>query len=86
MAKMMLLPIRCFTCGKVIGRYAKAWDDHKNAGLEPASFFEKHGLSRFCCRKILLTTVDVTQWEPPFSSDNIVLKKDSEVVKILPAV
>jgi DNA-directed RNA polymerase subunit N len=82
----MLLPIRCFTCGKVISRYAKAWHEHQSAELEPVVFFEKHGLSRFCCRKILLTTVDTTRWEPPFNSDNIVLKKDSEVVKILPAV
>jgi len=28
----------------------------------------------------------VTQWEPPFNSDNIVLKKDPEVVNILPAI
>ena len=65
---LMLLPVRCFTCGKVF------WNSHLakfqklavNYILQPNqtnSFVDSHwneiGIRRRCCRAVLLTYVDI---------------------------
>lgn len=50
----MLLPIRCFTCGKVIGHL---WEEVKKF-KDIEEFFEKYDIKRYCCRQVFLTTID----------------------------
>lgn len=54
----MLIPIRCFTCNKVIGN---KWDPYCKLieTIEPAQALDKLGLTRYCCRRMLLSHVDV---------------------------
>ena len=55
-----MLPIRCFTCGKVIGN---KWDKYsqycQDSNQEDA--LDKLGMTRYCCRRMFLTHVDVTE-------------------------
>ena len=55
----MIIPIRCFTCGKVIGnkwhRYLQLLDEEK----EMAQIFEELGLNRYCCRRMIISHVDL---------------------------
>ena len=55
----MYFPIRCFTCGAVIGHqyeeYAKKVKDGKN----PAEVLEGMGVERYCCRRMFLGHVEV---------------------------
>jgi len=55
--KKMLIPVRCYTCNKVIGNLdqpLREWKaSHPGEDLEP--FFEMARLTRYCCRRILLT-------------------------------
>ncbi|MCS7123777.1 MAG: DNA-directed RNA polymerase subunit N [Candidatus Aenigmarchaeota archaeon] len=53
----MLLPIRCFTCGKVLGHLFEEMKKYKDIN----EFFEKHNIRRYCCKQVLLTTVDVEE-------------------------
>ena len=67
----MIIPIRCFTCGKVIG---DKWNSYltessiiqkQNLNEEDQAkqmiiLFEKLGLKRYCCRSIIISTVDLT--------------------------
>ncbi|KAA0155377.1 hypothetical protein FNF27_02145 [Cafeteria roenbergensis] len=59
----MIIPVRCFTCGKVIGnkyeKYMRMLDDDEETG-EPASrAMDELGLKRYCCRRMILTHVDL---------------------------
>ncbi len=79
----MIIPVRCFTCGKVIGN---KWDAYLNLlqedyteryhllGRNPTGAnlpcpsatitreaLDELGLSRYCCRRMLLTHVDLIE-------------------------
>ena len=55
----MMIPVRCFTCGTVVG---DKWDEFarrvKN-GEKPNEVLDDLGLNRYCCRRMLLSNVDV---------------------------
>ena len=57
----MIIPIRCFTCGKVIGnkwhRYLQLLSEKK----EMAQIFEELGLNRYCCRRMIISHVDLIE-------------------------
>lgn len=55
----MIIPVRCFTCGKVIGHF---WEDYKkraDAGEDKAQILDSLGVKRYCCRTTFLTHVDL---------------------------
>jgi|TARA_B100000809_G_scaffold171481_1_gene168794 DNA-directed RNA polymerase subunit N len=62
----MLIPVRCFTCGNLI---ADKYDDFQNkikSGEEPDKVLDSLGIERYCCRRMLLTTVETIQQVIPF--------------------
>jgi DNA-directed RNA polymerase subunit N len=62
----VLIPVRCFTCGNLI---ADKYDDYQNrikAGEEPVKVLDSLGLKRYCCRRMMLTTVETMQQIIPF--------------------
>lgn len=62
----MLIPVRCFTCGNLI---ADKYDDYQNkvkSGEEPEKVLDSLGIERYCCRRMLLTTVETIQQVIPF--------------------
>jgi DNA-directed RNA polymerase subunit N len=62
----MLIPVRCLTCGKLI---ADKYDEYQNkmkSGEEPAMILDSLGFDRYCCRRMLLTTVETIQQVIPF--------------------
>lgn len=55
----MLFPIRCFTCGKVIG---DKWEEYRKmveAGESPAAALDKLGIKRYCCRRMFISHVEI---------------------------
>lgn len=81
-----MLPIRCFTCNKMLGQYDQIFENYKKNNSENLiPFFEEYSIKRYCCRKVFLTHVDIHQYEAPFTLDNIVCKSVSEVTKIIRA-
>ena len=55
----MIIPIRCWSCGKPI---AHLWEDYKQqvaAGAEPRKVMDGLGLERYCCRAMFLGQVDL---------------------------
>jgi len=62
----MLIPVRCFTCGNLI---ADKYDDFQNkikSEEEPDKVLDSLGIERYCCRRMLLTTVETIQQVIPF--------------------
>ena len=62
----VLVPVRCFTCGKLV---ADKYSDYQNkikTGEEPKKVLDELGMDRYCCRRMLLTTVETIQQVIPF--------------------
>ena len=62
----MLVPVRCFTCGKLI---ADKYEDYQNkikTGEEPQKGLDELKIERYCCRRMLLTSVQTIQQIIPF--------------------
>lgn len=62
----MMIPIRCFTCGTLIGDKFTGFQSRVNAGEDPAKVLDSLGLKRYCCRRMLISSVDVIDQVLPF--------------------
>lgn len=54
----MLFPVRCFTCGSVIGHLYEGYQ----AGIKekkPDVALDELGVERYCCRRMFLAHVDL---------------------------
>lgn len=55
----MIIPVRCFTCGKVVGDKFEQFKREIRQGEDPAEVLDKLGLHRYCCRRMLLSHIDI---------------------------
>ena len=56
----MLIPIRCWTCGNVIGNHYDEWKQRVlEKGEEPRIVLDEMGLNRICCRRMLVSHVEI---------------------------
>jgi len=62
----VLVPVRCFSCGKMIADKFDTFRNDVKAGKEPQKVLDDLGLERYCCRRMLLTTVESIQQIIPF--------------------
>ena len=77
-----MLPIRCFTCNKVLGCYDSLFDEHKkNADLN--DFFEKYNIKRYCCKKIFMCHIDIYEFTPEVTLPHVHMSSGNTVKKIL---
>lgn len=55
----MMAPIRCFTCGALI---ADKWEEYARRvkeGEDPGKVLDSLKVTRYCCRRMLLSHVDI---------------------------
>ncbi|RUS77158.1 hypothetical protein EGW08_015081 [Elysia chlorotica] len=57
----MIIPIRCFTCGKVIGNKWEAYIELLQVEYTEGDALDALGLKRYCCRRMLLAHVDLIE-------------------------
>ncbi|GBE59221.1 DNA-directed RNA polymerases and III subunit RPABC5 [Babesia ovata] len=57
----MIVPIRCFTCGKVIGHLWERWLDMLKMNVSEGDALDRLDLTRYCCRRMILTHVDLIE-------------------------
>eukprot|EP01134_Creolimax_fragrantissima_P001929 CFRG1929T1 len=57
----MIIPVRCFTCGKVIGNKWTTYLSLLAAEYSEGDAMDELGLSRYCCRRMVLTHVDLIE-------------------------
>ena len=62
----MLIPVRCFTCGNLVADRFEDYQNKVKSGEEPAKVLDSLGIERYCCRRMLLTTVETIQQVIPF--------------------
>ncbi|NCN86450.1 DNA-directed RNA polymerase subunit N [archaeon] len=57
----MIIPVRCFSCGKPIGHL---WEEYKRRvadGEDKKKVLEELGVERYCCRKQFLGQADTIE-------------------------
>jgi len=64
----LMIPIRCFTCGNVVGDKWEPFTQRVKAGEDPAKVLDDLGVKRYCCRRMLISSVDVIDQVLPFFS------------------
>jgi DNA-directed RNA polymerase subunit N len=57
----MIIPIRCFSCGKPIAHLWEEYNKRIKNGEEPKKVLDELGLERYCCRSIFLTHIDLLE-------------------------
>jgi DNA-directed RNA polymerase subunit N len=55
----VIIPVRCFTCGRVIGSFYPKFKEMLGKGVEPKEALDKLGVDRYCCRRMLLSHIDL---------------------------
>jgi DNA-directed RNA polymerase subunit N len=62
----MIIPVRCFTCGKVIANFYEQYVQRKEHGEEPEKILNELGLKRYCCRRMIISHIDLIDEALPF--------------------
>ena len=60
------MPVRCFTCGNLVADRFEEYQNKVKSGEAPAKVLDSLGIERYCCRRMLLTTVETIQQVLPF--------------------
>lgn len=62
----MMIPIRCWSCGKPIGHLWEDYKDRLSKGMDRKKAFDELGVVRYCCRAMMLGHVDLIDEAAPF--------------------
>jgi len=54
-----MIPVRCFTCGKVISTVYEEYKRRSEEGEEIEKILNDLGQDRYCCRRMLLTHKEI---------------------------
>jgi len=54
----MQVPVRCLSCGKVIGDRYDEFQERTQDGEDAGEVLDDLGLEKYCCRTVFLTHVD----------------------------
>ena len=55
----MMIPIRCFSCGKPVGQLWEEFKERVAGGEDRKKVLDEIGLERYCCRALFLGHVDL---------------------------
>ena len=55
----MIIPVRCFGCGKPIGGLWEKYRKRVEKGENPGKVLDDLGVTRYCCRSLFLTHKDL---------------------------
>jgi DNA-directed RNA polymerase I, II, and III subunit RPABC5 len=55
----MMIPIRCWSCGKITGNKWEPYQNMLNEGKSSGEALDNLGLKRYCCRRVILGHVEL---------------------------
>ncbi|MDR0887593.1 MAG: DNA-directed RNA polymerase subunit N [Candidatus Methanoplasma sp.] len=55
----MIIPVRCFTCGKVVGSAYPEYAKRVATGDDPKKVLDELGFERYCCRRMIVSHADL---------------------------
>ena len=54
----MIVPVRCFSCGKPVGHLFEEYQKQIKKGKNSKKVLDELGLVRFCCRGVIISHVE----------------------------
>lgn len=55
----MMVPIRCFSCGKQLASQYEEFKKRVEKGEKPKKVMDDLGVKRYCCRRMLFSQADL---------------------------
>ena len=74
-----MLPPRCFTCNNFLGHKWEAFTNRKDGRQAYKELLDELDLRRICCRRMLLTHVDITEDVAMYSSVTTVMDESKTI-------
>jgi DNA-directed RNA polymerase subunit N (RpoN/RPB10) len=74
----MIIPVRCFTCNKLVGDKWVRYCELIQGGMEESDALDALQLKRYCCRRMLLTHVELLDMMLNLDDET---SRDSEMVQ-----
>ena len=65
----MLIPVRCWSCGKVIAHKYQEYQDALAEGKDAGEVLDDLGFNLYCCRRMFVGHIDLIDEVAPFSID-----------------
>ncbi len=62
----MIIPIRCWSCGKPVAHLWEEYQERLAKGEHPKQAMDDLGLQRYCCRAMFLGHVDLVDTAAQF--------------------
>jgi len=62
----MIMPIRCFSCGSPVSAFYEDYKKRTQKGESAKKVMDEMGIKRYCCRRMLLSQVDVVDEVAPY--------------------
>lgn len=57
----MIMPIRCWSCGKPVAQLYAEYKKRVESGEEPGKVLDNLGIKRYCCRAMFLGQTDLLE-------------------------
>jgi DNA-directed RNA polymerase subunit N len=57
----MIIPVRCFSCGKPVAHLYEEFKKRTEKGEDPKKVLDELGLERYCCRALFISHVDLLE-------------------------
>lgn len=77
----MLLPIRCYTCGKVLANLTDPWEryrkEHQDGNWLP--FFQRYNIQRYCCKRVFMSQVSDPNYDRNYILPSSIVISDDKV-------
>jgi len=58
---IMIIPVRCFSCGKPLGHLWEEFKQRTQDGEPAKKVLDELGVERFCCRSVFLGQTDLVE-------------------------
>jgi len=55
----LIIPVRCFSCGSLVGDKWEEFARRVKEGEDPHNVLDALGMKRYCCRRMLISNVEV---------------------------
>lgn len=55
----MIIPVRCYSCGKVVGNLYEQFQQLLDRDYTEAEALDALNLERYCCRRMVLSHIDL---------------------------
>jgi len=55
----MMVPVRCFSCGLVVGEYYEKFEEAVKKKKNPEEILDELGIEKYCCRRMILSHVNL---------------------------